>query len=166
MSIALDRVGVKRVLWALAGLVVALFIGGCSAGADSESVESVTGALCSGLHLTTSPASPQAVGTNVTVTAGGVTCATAETPEYIFYYLNSAGTYTLFRNWAPSNMAVWNTTGLPSGTYNIYVMTRAVGSTQTSSAYLDSGYSIGSVCSTVTSFASSPTSPQPSGTVV
>jgi alpha-tubulin suppressor-like RCC1 family protein len=166
MSIALDRVGVKRVMWALAALVVALFVGGCSAGADSENVSSVTGALCSGLHLTTNPASPQNAGALVTVTAGGVTCDVGETPEYIFYYLNAAGTYTLFRDWATSNTAVWDTTGLPSGTYNVYVVVRPVGGNTSSSAYLDSGYSIGSVCNTTNSFTLSPTSPQPSGTMV
>ena len=166
MSIALGNVGVRRLVWTLAALIVALFVGGCSAGSNSEDVDSVTGALCSGLQLTASPASPQTQGTQVTITANGATCGAGETPEYIFYSYNPSGTYTLFRNWGTSNTAVWNTTNLPSGSYNILVFTRPVGGTTTTSKFLDSPYLIGNVCTTVTSLNASPPSPQPSGTTL
>lgn len=165
MSIALSKVSVTKVVWALVALVIALAVGGCSAGMGSEDVDELSAPLCSAASITMSPTSPRPAGTMVTVTANGTTCASGETAQYRFSFLNSAGQGVVFRDFAASNTAVWNTTGLAGGTYSTLVTVRTAPGSAFSTTY-SAAYSIGNTCGTITSFTASPTSPRPSGTAV
>jgi hypothetical protein len=93
---------------------------------------------CTGVTLTASPASPQPLGTVVTLTANAAGCATA---EYRFWTLAPTAGAT----WQPvtagyqsGNQLVWDTMGKAAGTWQINVWARAAGSTASSDATLAS----------------------------
>lgn len=166
MSIDSDNVQSKRIVWALVAFIAALFLGGCSADAGSENVQSVEGALCAGVTVGLSPTSPQPAGTQVTISVSGTTCGAGESPEYVYFYYNAAGTFFRLKDWSSSPSANWDTTGLSGGSYGVYVAVRPAGSSAPTADRYVGGYFIGNVCSTTNTFSFSPTSPQPAGTVV
>lgn len=121
--------------------------------------------VCMSGTLTGTPASPQAPGTVVSLNATGA-CSGSATPEFHFLYKRQDQTaYTELAPYGPSPVS-WNTTGLPSGTYNLWVQIRGAGNASSAegNAYLN--YLLSSTsCGSVTSSAS-PASPQLPGTSV
>jgi alpha-tubulin suppressor-like RCC1 family protein len=151
--------------------LLAMLLSGCGATTEGEDEQlgTLSEALCSGVKLAASPAGPSAPGTNVTLTASGVTCGAGETAEYRFFYQREGGTGASveIRAYGTNPVAVWNTTGLPHGAYQVLVYVRPVGSTaQPAIVYLNPKYLIGNVCNDTTSFTTSPTPPQSVGVVV
>jgi len=122
----------------------------------------VIGNSCNVMNsFTTSPTSPQGVGTQVSLTASA-TC-TGGTAQYRFAYLApGASSYV---DVGPFGAATqnWNTTGLPPGRYSLIAYARAAGSQSSQESYLYNSYSLGAVC-TGASFSASPPSPQAIGT--
>lgn len=160
------KLGGLRVL--VASLLSAALLGGCSAESGfGEDVDSVSLAACLGVKLAApTPAAPQDAGTVVSLQAVDATCGGGETAEYRFAYLREgAGTvYTEIQGWSASATANWNTAGLPSGKYSVTVYARAAGgSAHQSMAY--GSYLLNDVC-TATTLGTSPTPPQPVGTLV
>lgn len=83
--------------------------------------------ICPSTTLGASPGAPQPPGTFVTLGAVG-TC-TGGSPEYRFLYRRSGETvWKELQPWG-SGSAVWNTTGLQPGLYNLLVFVRRVGNT-------------------------------------
>jgi hypothetical protein len=94
--------------------------------------------------FTASPSSPRPRGTSIIVNASA-SCLRTAVPEFKFLYkLSTASSYTLFRDWASSGSATWDTTALAAGTYNLEVLTRGQGNASATEGY------------TVTSFTLSP----------
>jgi alpha-tubulin suppressor-like RCC1 family protein len=165
MSIALDSVNVKRVVLVFFALCTTLFVAGCSASNGSEDVASVQGALCSGTTLTASPTGSVGVGGTVTLTASSTTCGGGESAEYAYFYYDAAGTFTRIQDWSTSTTANWNTTGVTSGAYGLYVGVRVLNSgTNITYGAVVRDYFVGAVCNNTTSFTVSPPSPSPGGT--
>lgn len=120
--------------------------------------------VCLSGSLGVSPSSPQTVGTSVTL-AATATCTAGATPEFRYMYRRpDQTTYTEIRPYA-GGPATWNTTGLPSGAYNLLVYTRASGNASSSEGVAYANYQLGTVCSGV-SLTSSPPSSQLPGTNV
>jgi hypothetical protein len=112
---------------------VLLALAACSAGDRSQSVpqENVgesRAALCTATTFTPSVASPLPLNATVRLTASA-SCGTAS-PEYLFMWQmggSAATTSGYINDWSPSNFVDWNTTGLPSGNYNLYAFSRSSG---------------------------------------
>jgi len=158
-------------LKALLAALVATFtvlLAGCGLSTDTgEDLGEQSENLCSGVLLAASPASPQPLNTPVTLTASGATCGAGETPEYRFFAINGAGAVIDIRAYAAGNVASWNTTGLPSGSYQLYVYVRAQGSGANYQAIgYGPSYKLGNVCNSVSSVSRTPAPPQAVGTMV
>jgi len=113
--------------------------------------------------LTAAPTSPRVIGTSVTFTAtasGG-----SGTPQYYFTYRNPVtGVWSIGQAYSTNNTWIWNTTGLPAGTYKIQAWARNVGSSATYEAYGQMTYSITIAPVSTVSFTSiTPPSPQAIG---
>jgi len=115
--------------------------------------------------FTTSPTSPQSVGTHVALTASA-TC-TGGSAEYRYAYLApGASSYVDIGNGQfGAATQDWNTAGLPAGKFFLIVYARAVGNTSTQESNLSTSYSLGAVCSGA-AVSASPSSPQPIGTTI
>jgi alpha-tubulin suppressor-like RCC1 family protein len=159
-----------RLLFACLALVILGTLSGCSADTGGEEeLGSLSQNLCSGVKLSGTPSSAVPAGTIVNLTASGATCAGGETPEYRFFYIKEGTSVAVdIRAYAPGATVAWDTTGLGSGSYQVLVYARAVGSTAAyqSFAYANPKLLVGNVCDTVTSFTTSPSSPQSVGTQV
>lgn len=162
------RQGTLKALLAALLATFTVLLAGCGSSSDSgEDVGELSQDLCSGVLLAASPTSPAALNTTVTLTASGATCAGGETPEYRFFAINGAGAVIAIRAYATGAVATWNTTGLPSGSYQLYVYVRAVGSGANYQAIgYGPAYKLGNVCNTVSVVSSTPTPPQAIGTMV
>jgi len=115
--------------------------------------------------LSASPASPQNVGTSVTWTAtasGG-----SGTYQYRFW-LYSNNSWSIIRPYSTSNTWTWDTSGLPLGTYLVWVEARNNGSTADYEAYSEPQYYYltGNPAATAVTVTASPASPKPHGTTV
>lgn len=170
MPIASTSTGVLRAFICTMALAIGAFVSACGGSrGEEESLGELTENLCGAITLAASPSSPQAVGATVTLTSSGAACGVGETPEYRFVYTREGtATQVQIRNWGASPTTSWSTAGLPSGTYQVIVMVRAVGTTVAyqSRGYLNPSYLLGSVCNDTTSFTTSPASPQNIGTQV
>jgi alpha-tubulin suppressor-like RCC1 family protein len=170
MLSASTKTGAFKALLAVVALTLAGLLTGCGAMSDAEeSFGEISQSVCTGVKLAATPLGPQAVGTQVTLTASNITCGGGQTAEYMFrWFKEGSSTSGTIRAYATGTSTVWNTTGLASGTYQVIVYARAVGSTAAfeSTAYLAPNYLIGNVCNFTSSFTSSPTSPQPVGTSI
>jgi thermitase len=127
-----------------------------------------TGSLtpCTTVGFSGSPASPQAPGAAVTFTATSA-CGTS-TAEYQWWVQPPGGAWTMTHDWGASTFG-WNTTGLASGSWNIGVWVRAVGSSAAYEDTLGQSYTLASGASTpctTVGFSGSPASPQAPGTTV
>jgi len=121
------------------------------------------GAVCSGATVSGSPASPQPIGTTISLT-GTASCAS---PEFRYSYrLNGNSTWITIGSGAfgPSVQS-WSTTGLASGLYNILVEARSVGNIGSAESTNVINFALGSTCSSVTA-SPSPVAPAPVGTQV
>jgi hypothetical protein len=134
-------------------------------GAEHERTDElgrVSEALCSGLTLTPSPASPQSVGTSVNLTASA-SCPPG-TAEFRFLVRAGNGPYSEFRAWGASPNATWNTGGLTAGSYTLRVQVRTSGGSAVE-VHTGIGYELGERCGPVSAVASPP-SPEPPGSLV
>lgn len=169
MSSAWTKTGTFKALLSLLLLTVG-FLTGCSADTGSgENLGEISENLCTGVKLAAAPAGPKPVGTMVSLTASNAVCGGGQTAEYRFLYLREGTTTPVqIRAYGASATTIWNTTGLPSGTYQLLVYARAVGATAAyeSVGYASPNYLLGNVCNSLTSFTTSPTSPQSSGTTI
>jgi hypothetical protein len=87
---------------------------------------------CPSVTASASPASPQNVGTAITVTASA-TC-TNPGPSYQFWVLApNASSYVIVQAYSTSNVWNWNTTTEPAGTYSVGVWAKDAASSGTSS---------------------------------
>jgi hypothetical protein len=90
-----------------------------------------------GVNLSPSLASPQAVGTSVTFTAAGL----PEQSGYEYrFWLKEGGVWSVVQNYSVTPTWTWNTTGKAEGTYYVQVDCRAVGSTAIRDAAKVVGY--------------------------
>src|SRR6266566_3511578 len=69
---------------------------------------------CTSVSVTAAPASPQTAGASVTITAAASGCPSA---QYEFWIQTPSGTWTIAQAYSSSNTFIWNTGGLPTGTY-------------------------------------------------
>ncbi len=157
------RLFAPTLTWML--LAVLLCTAGCGDSTD-DALGSVGAHACVGAVLSASPPGPAAPGTNVTLSASGVTCGPLETPQYMFLYKQDGtpGPYQLIRTWGPSPTASWDTSGRPSGKYSLIVHVRAAGATS-SQSFAYGSYSLTDVCTAAT-LMTSPAPPQAPGTPV
>jgi hypothetical protein len=93
---------------------------------------------CTGVSVGVSPSSPQPPGTTVTFTASATGCSSA---EYKWWVLPPGGSWQLARDWGGTTFT-WNTSGLATGTYDISVYARAVGSSVTTDVLKETLYSL------------------------
>jgi hypothetical protein len=106
--------------------------GGTSAVVTADHFTYLPAGTCSSVTASASPASPQLVGTPVTVTASA-TC-TNPGPSYQFWLLApNASSYVLVQAYSTSNVFNWNTTTEPVGTFSVAVWAKDVTSSGTSS---------------------------------
>jgi hypothetical protein len=126
---------------------------------------------CTGLSVSSSPASTAKVGTPVTFTASGSGCPN---PSYQFWTLAPGATsWTLAQAYSTTATFNWVTTGKAAGTYGLSVWTRDASSAGTSSngsgtwdAYNSSQYTLTSTPCTSVSVVSSPSGSATAGTTV
>jgi hypothetical protein len=107
-----------------------------ASGFDVEQVVNyaILPAAATALNVVTTPNLPQVT---FTATASGA----AGPFEYQFWLKDTSGAYTLVQAFSSANSWIWNTTGLPAGTYFIAAQARSVGSVS------PNGYDVESVVS-------------------
>jgi alpha-tubulin suppressor-like RCC1 family protein len=120
---------------------------------------------CTSVTLSANPASPQMMGTPVTLTASAQGC----TPAEYQFWVHDGTSWSVKQAWSPAPIYSWNTGGL-SGTVYAAVWARATGSDASSpqaQASISYQFRTPSSCTGVTLTASPDPSVQPlSGTVV
>ncbi len=111
---------------------------------------------CTNASVNTSAATPQAVGTQVQLTATSSNCPN---PRYQFYLLPPGGTWSIAQPYSNTATFTWNTAGLPAGTYRFSVWARdaiSAGAYDTFSAF---DYVLTTApCTSMTASASPPSS--------
>jgi hypothetical protein len=126
-----------------------------------------TGAPCSSVTLAFNPASPQTVGTSVTLSGAASGCPN---PQYEFWIQAPGGSWSVLQAYSTSATAAWNTGGSAAGTYLFDVWVRQSGSTAGWEAHIspNPAYSLQApvVCTAVAWNAPSPASPQAPGAQV
>ncbi|MHB8576890.1 MAG: hypothetical protein ACYDCQ_16375 [Dehalococcoidia bacterium] len=96
----------------------------------SSAVSHIPAAGCSAVNLSPDSKSPQAPGAMITLTAqrvpsaSGIKCQAA---QFQFYVESPSGGRTLAQDWGDSKTFAWDTTGLESGVYHVYVYMRRSG---------------------------------------
>jgi len=109
--------------------------------------------------LTASPASPQPVNTNVTLTAQS---AGGSNLQYKFTATSSTGTVTTLQNYATTSTCAWTPT--TADTYTLTVYAQPVGGTTTYQVSIT--YTVTTVQPVLTGLTASPASPQPVNTKI
>jgi hypothetical protein len=115
-----------------------------------------TGVPATGATLTATPASPQSSGAPVAFTATGA--GGSGTYEYQFSD-NVTGVMAVTRPYSVASDWIWNTTGVPNGSYSVMVDVRSLGSTSLSEASATVGYTIEPATVPGVTLAASPASP-------
>ncbi|HAF20897.1 MAG TPA: hypothetical protein DCK96_14300 [Chloroflexi bacterium] len=87
---------------------------------------------CTSATVSAAPASPQAHGTTITISANASGCSN---PLYEFWILAPGGSWTVVRAYSTTASFSWNTTGLPAGTYYYSVWVRDASSASSYDAY-------------------------------
>jgi cysteine-rich secretory family protein len=88
---------------------------------------------CTSASISANPASPQAPGTTITLTATSTDCAV---PTYRFWELPPpATTWSVTQPYGPATTFSWNTTGLAPGPYRIGVWAKQNGSANSYDSY-------------------------------
>jgi len=124
-------------------------------------VTSGTSSEVTSATLMASPASPQAAGTAITLTASSTG---SSNPQYRFYVKPAGGTWSLLRNYSSTNTYTW--TPSTAGTYYLEMHARNVASTAPYQAYYDLTYEVTSSEVTSATLMASPASPQAAGTAI
>jgi hypothetical protein len=118
---------------------------------------------CSAVALGASPASPQAPGATILLTATG-TCA--GTPTYRFWVRDTSGAWSIKQDYSTASTYSWPTAGLPAGVYGLEVDIRGLGSTDVYQKVSNLTYRLGVAPCVSPALGASPLSPGPSGTSV
>ena len=90
---------------------------------------------CTSVTASAAPASPQAHGSTISITAIASGCPN---PQYEFWILAPGGTWTIAQGYSSSATFSWNTTGLPAGTYRYSVWVRDASSSAAYDAFFPS----------------------------
>jgi hypothetical protein len=118
---------------------------------------------CSAVVLGASPASPQAPGTTVLMTATG-TCA--GTPTYRFWVRGTSGAWSILQDYSTTSTYSWPTSGLPTGAYGLEVDVRGLGSTDVYEKVSNLIYDLGVTPCAPPALGPSPVSPGATGSSV
>jgi FtsP/CotA-like multicopper oxidase with cupredoxin domain len=124
----------------------------------------LTLAEATGASMTFSVASPQAIGTAVTLNGSGQ--GGTGSYQYKYYVMAAGGAFQLLRDWSTASSYIWNTTGLAAGTYTLQVDVRSVGSTSQFGTWKNYSYVLTVPEATAASMTFSVPSPQKIGTIV
>ncbi len=118
---------------------------------------------CTSVTASAAPASPQAAGTTVTITATASGCPNA---RYEFWTMAPGGSWTIVQAYSATNSFTWNTTP-PAGAYKYSVWARDASSAASYDTYFPGTvYTLTTTpCTSVTASAM-PASPQASGTAI
>ena len=141
---------------------------GSSAGYDAYvpgTAYTLTAKPCTSMSASATPASPQATGTAVTITATASGCPN---PRYEFWFqAPGSSTWTVAQAYSGSATFSWTTTGLPAGVYRYSVWARDAGSTGSYDSYFPgTAFTLtAAACASVTASAA-PASPQAHGTTI
>jgi hypothetical protein len=87
---------------------------------------------CTSVTASAAPASPQAHGTTIALTASASGCAN---PRYEFWILAPGGSWTIAQAYSPSASFTWTTSGLAPGVYRYSVWVRDASSGASYDAY-------------------------------
>jgi hypothetical protein len=87
---------------------------------------------CASVTASAAPASPQAHGTPITITASASGCPS---PRYQFWILAPGGSWTIKQAYSGTATFNWNTTGLAAGTYHYSVWVRDASSANSYDTY-------------------------------
>jgi hypothetical protein len=117
---------------------------------------------CTSATLATQPTAPQASGTSITFTASSTLCSS---PQYKFWVLPPGGSWTAQTAYGGSSW-VWNTSGLPSGIYQIGVWARQSGASSSYEAFGITTFSLGVVGCLSAGLSPGVAAPQARGTKV
>jgi hypothetical protein len=117
--------------------------------------------LCVTAGVAPDKASPQTRGVTVTLIANSSGCTN---PEYEYWFKLPGGAYALARAYGGAVLA-WDTHGAPTGTYQLIVWVREVGSSASYETYALISYALNPDCVGATVAPDKP-SPQPGGTTV
>ena len=124
----------------------------------------LTSTACTSVTASAAPASPQAVGTAVTISASASGCPNA---RYQFWILAPGGSWKIAQAYSSSATFNWTTTGLAAGTYTYSVWVRDASSAAAYDAFSPgTAYTLTTTpCASLTASAA-PASPQVRGTSV
>ena len=125
---------------------------------------SVTAAAASGASMTFSLASPQTIGTPVTLTGAGA--GGTGSYEYRYWIKATGGSWQLLRDYSTDSVFNWSTAGLAGGTYTLQVNVRNQGSAAFAEAFTNYTYSVTAAAASGASMTFSLASPQTIGTTV
>ncbi|MFZ5893973.1 MAG: RCC1 domain-containing protein [Myxococcota bacterium] len=89
----------------------------------------VTATACTGATISANPASPQAAGTPVTISATAATCST---PTYQFWMMPPGGAWTMVQDFSTTSSYNWDTSSGAAGAYSFQVWIRQQGTTNVS----------------------------------
>ena len=131
---------------------------------DHSNITYVLG--CSAAGLTANPPSPSypdSSGTTVVLTA---TSSCPGTPEYKFWMLPPGGTWTVLRDYTPSNTYDWLVSGKPAGDYGLEVDVRDQGSMETWEAHANITYTLQIPPCTSAGLTAAPPSPGATGATI
>ena len=87
---------------------------------------------CAGVTVTASPASPQAAGTTVTISANASGCPN---PRFEFWTMAPGGAWTIVQGYSSNATFTWNTVGKAAGTYRYSVWARDASSSAAYDTY-------------------------------
>jgi thermitase len=118
---------------------VTVTVAGFTSTTSSASLYTYGEPPCSGVTATPSPASPQEPGATVSFDAVAEGCSEA---EYRFWLLAPGSGWQMVQDWSSSASWAWDTTGLAPGSYLVSVWVRAVGSTASYEAYVETPYEL------------------------
>lgn len=121
-------------------------------------------AACTNAGISTSPTSPQPIGTTITITGSSATCSN---PQYAFFEQPPGDAWTMVQYWSSSSQFSWATTGGSVGTYNFQVWAKDASSGAAYDTYTGTSYTLtgGSTCANG-GISATPASPRPIGTTV
>jgi hypothetical protein len=92
----------------------------------------ITTGTCASVTASAAPASPQARGTTIAITASASGCTS---PRYEFWTLAPGGSWTIGQGYSSTAAYSWITTGLGAGTYRYSVWVRDASSAASYDAY-------------------------------
>jgi hypothetical protein len=123
------------------------------------------GGACTAVSFSETPASPQQVGTQVTINATP-TCSNGATPEYRYWINDAALGWFILQDWSQSASANWDTTNMQPNFHTIQVDIRTLGDTNPTDTVQQTYQLVPKGLCTAVSFNENPVSPTTVGTTV